>query len=407
MSDEIRVAVTIGSEPVEAGTAYFHRRRKSVTTTFTYDTDYLANPAAYAIDPALPLDTGRGYVDGLPGAFADCAPDRWGRGLITRRIRAGEPAPRQISDVDYLLGVSDVTRQGALRFRRKGDPEFAHPAADVPKLVRLPELLAAADHVARDDEAALSEIKILLDAGTGTLGGARPKASVTGDDGLLYIAKFPHHHDRWNVMAWEKTALDLAEQAGIAVPGRRLTQVGDRTVLLLERFDRRGGERIGYWSAMTLGQGNDGGDHDYLDLAADLTDHSAAADEDLEELWRRAAFSVAIHNTDDHFRNHGVLRAGNAWRLSPAFDLNPNPDLAEQRTTGIGGVTDRRSELPGLRTAADAFGIRPARAREILTDVSASISRWREVAASNGVPEREFARFAAVFDSFRDDVDAG
>lgn len=398
------MAVDISGETVEVGTAYVGRRRKTVTTTFVYDTGYLANPAAYAIDPALPLDTGRGHVDGLPGAFADCAPDRWGRRLITKRIRAenGGRSVRQISEVDYLLGVSDATRQGALRFRRKGDETFAHPAAEVPKLVRLPELLTAADRVARDDDSDLAAIKILLAAGTGTLGGARPKASVVGDDGLLYIAKFPHHTDQWDVMAWEKTALDLAERAGIQVPGRRITHVDGRTVLLLERFDRRGAERVGYLSAMTLVRGHDGDDHDYIDLAADLTDYSAAADKDLEALWRRAAFSVAIHNIDDHFRNHGFLRAGNAWRLSPAFDINPNPDLGEERTTSIGWVTDRGSEFDGLMTAAHAFGISAERAGEILREVSAAITPWREVATSNGVHERQFALFEAVFEGFRD-----
>lgn len=212
MTDDIRVAVDVGGRTIEAGIAHVDRRRRTVTTSFAYNTDYLAAPDAYAVDPALPLEAGRGHVNGLPGAFADCAPDRWGRRLITKRIRAeegGRPA-RQISELDYLLGVADVMRQGALRFRRKDDAEFAHPSSEVPKLVRLPELLTAADRVARDDdEPNLSAIKILLDAGTGTLGGARPKASVVGDDGLLHIAKFPHHNDRWDVMAWEKTALDL------------------------------------------------------------------------------------------------------------------------------------------------------------------------------------------------------
>lgn len=407
MTDDIRVAVDVAGRTIEAGTAYVDRRRNTVTTSFSYNADYLADPEAYALDPALPLEAGRGHVDGLPGAFADCAPDRWGRRLITKRIRAeeGGRSPRQLSELDYLLGVSDVTRQGALRFRRKGDTEFAHPSADVPKLVRLPELLTAADRVARDDvEPNPSAIKILLDAGTGTLGGARPKASVIGDDGRLHIAKFPHHNDRWDVMAWEKTALDLAERAGIAVPGRRITRVGDRTVLLLERFDRRGRDRIGYISAMTLVQGNDGDDHDYIDLAAELADRSADADADLEQLWRRAAFSVAVHNTDDHLRNHGFLRTANAWRLSPAFDINPNPDLGDERATSIGWVSHRGAEFDGLMTAADAFGVGPRRAHEILNDVSTATAGWRDVAAANGVPEREFTLFEAAFESFHDEV---
>jgi len=412
VSDELAVALDLDGQTVEVGVAHIHRRRRTTTTEFTYSPDYLANPAAYAIDPALPMDTGRGVVEGLPGVFSDCAPDRWGQGLIEKRIRAeaGPGTPRSISELDHLLGVSDVTRQGALRFRLRGETEFADPSTDVPKLVRLPELLRASDRLARDDRsdpADLSVIKILLGAGTGTLGGARPKASVVGDDGTLHIAKFPHPHDTWDVMAWEKTALDLAERAGIDTPRRELTRVGDRSVLLLQRFDRHAGQRVGYMSAMTLVQGRDGkgdGTRDYVDLAAELADVSAAADDDLGALWRRVAFSVAIHNTDDHFRNHGLLRSNGGWRLSPVFDVNPNPDTAEERATGIGGATSRGEELDGLMLCAPSFGLADSSARAVLVEVFAATQSWREVAAANGIRGSECTRFEDTFDRLREDA---
>jgi serine/threonine-protein kinase HipA len=401
VSDELEVALDIGGQPVEVGMAHIHRRRGTITTDFAYHPDYLASPAAYAIDPALPMDVGRGVVQGLPGAFSDCAPDRWGRRLVTKRIRAEESAatPRSISDLDYLLGVSDRTRQGALRFRRRGETEFAHTSADVPKLVRLPELLRAADQVARDDNSNLSAIKVLLGAGTGTLGGARPKASVAGHDGLLYIAKFPHHADEWDVMAWEKTALDLARRAGIDVPRSRITEVDGKTVLLLDRFDRRANQRVGYMSAMTMVGGRDSDEgRDYVDFAMELTDVSAAADDDLADLWRRIAFSVAIHNTDDHFRNHGLLRSQGGWRLSPAFDMNPNPHLAEERSTSIGGATARGDELDGLLSNRSSFGLSAGDAGAVLREVIEAVRGWREVATSHGIPAAEVKRFAGAFD---------
>jgi serine/threonine-protein kinase HipA len=406
MTDTIEVAIDLRGRTIEAGTARIERRRATITTAFTYSPGYLADPDAYPIDPALPFDSKGGVVSGLPGAFADCAPDRWGRRLIAKRIRAAERGtPRSIGEVDYLLGVSDVTRQGALRFRRTGSTAFENVEVGVPKQVRLPELLNAADQVARDDAddaTRLSAIKVLLNAGTGTLGGARPKASVIGDDGLLYIAKFPHPHDEWDVMTWEKTALDLAERAGIDVPHRVLATVSGRSVLLLERFDRRGGERVGYMSAMTLVQGDDGGAYDYIDLGGELADVSASADDDLEETWRRMAFSVAIHNTDDHLRNHGFLRDEGGWRLSPIFDVNPNPDITEERATAIAGATAAADEVDALLLVAPDFGLSESRAHEVLAEVAGATSVWRDVAGANGVNSSEVRRFEAAFDGLRE-----
>lgn len=228
-----------------------HRSR--VSTTFTYDSAYLAGTAG-DLEPGLPVSAGQQYVDGLPGAFADSSPDRWGRNLIDKRRRAAQREASQrlpaATAIDYHVGVSDITRQGDLRFADRRDPKsFLAPGHDVPKLVSLPELLNAADNVSRSDALAVGDldaVKSLLDAGSGSLGGARPKASVRADDGRLLIAKFPHPGDEWDVMAWEKTTLDLAEAAGITAPRRRLTRVGTRNVLLVERFDRSGSFRVGY-----------------------------------------------------------------------------------------------------------------------------------------------------------------
>lgn len=409
MSTDIEVAVDLNGETVRVGLARMHRRRGKITTDFAYYPTFLERRDAYAIDPALYLDSGGGVVEGLPGAFKDCAPDRWGRRLVDKRFAASQTpgqTPRDISDIDYLLGVSDLTRQGALRFRPVGAEEFVDTRADVPRLIRLPALLRAADETAKaDSDSDLTAVKVLLDAGSGSLGGARPKASVTGDDGLLYIAKFPHHDDDWDVMAWEKTALDLARRAGIAVPRTRITRIDGRTVLLLERFDRADGHRIGYISALTMVQGADTDGGDYVDFAAGLADASASADADLKDLWRRIAFSVAIHNTDDHFRNHGFLRRQGGWRFSPLFDVNPNPDLAKQRVTGIGGATARADEIEALMSYAAEFGLDEKTAATVLREVSDATREWRRFASSNGISESEQKRFEGAFEGLRSEMD--
>ncbi|HEY3509430.1 type II toxin-antitoxin system HipA family toxin [Kribbella sp. NPDC051137] len=405
MSDAVIVSVDLDGRPVDVGTAYFSRRRSVLSTTFRYDETYLARPDAYAIDPAMPLAQGNHTSSGMPGALSDCSPDRWGRNLIAklvrlRALREGRTSPA-VSDVDYLLGVSDLTRQGALRFRTSPDGPYLDPDLTVPKLVELPRLLQAADAAARDPDD-LSAVKDLLDAGSGSLGGARPKASIR-DGNRLYIAKFPHHADGWDVIGWEKTTLDLAERSGIEVPARQLISVSSRSVLVLERFDRESQQRIGYISAMTLVQGSDGTPGDYLEVAETLTEYGSQVGADLRQLWRRIAFSIAVHNTDDHLRNHGFLRDGRSgWRLSPAFDLNPNPEAGTQRVTGIGGAYHRDDELNGLMTYADSFRVTTAEARRILRDILDGTAAWKEVALSNGVPSRELPRFEEAMEGLRE-----
>jgi serine/threonine-protein kinase HipA len=241
----------------------------------------------------------------------------------------------------------------------------------------------------------MEAIKTLLDAGTGSLGGARPKASVRDGDRLL-IAKFPHHADGWSVIAWEKTALDLAEAAGLSVPNRQLVGIEGNPVLLLDRFDRDGAHRVGYVSAMTLLEAQDGQPRDYTEIAEVIPENSSATADDLRQLWRRIAFSVAVHNTDDHLRNHGFLRRNAGWRLAPAFDINPNPDLAAQRVTSIGGATSPADEVNALLVYSESFGLTDSQARAVLGEVADAARGWETVARRNGIAEAEITRFDRV-----------
>jgi serine/threonine-protein kinase HipA len=299
-----------------------------------------------------------------------------------------------LTDADFLVGVSDLTRQGALRFTAQPGGAFLDQGTEVPKLIELPRLMRAADAAIADDD--FAAIKTLLAAGSGSLGGARPKASVRDGEQLL-IAKFPHPNDEWDVIAWEKTALDLAERAGIRVPRSTLTRVGDRAVLLLPRFDRRVDGRVPYISAMTLLSAHDGESHDYVEVAETLPEVGAATGADLNELWRRIAFSVFVNNTDDHLRNHGFLHGQGGWRLSPAFDINPNPDIGVARQTGVAGAYRREDALDALRRYAKDFDLTPAGAAEILDQVKVAVSGWPQVAAEHRISTTELELFADAF----------
>lgn len=406
--DALEVHVEIAGETVFAGRAQFHRNRGNLTsTTFQYEPAYLAHTKAYQLDPALQLVAGTQQTQGLPGAFSDSAPDRWGRNLVKKRertlARQESRRPRDFDYADFLAGVSDVTRQGALRYRADANPgsAFLDPDHDVPQLLSLPELLYAADTAARnsDDGSGYEAVKTLLAAGTGSLGGARPKAAVLDTDGHQLIAKFPHHEDDWDVMAWEATALDLAAAAGVVVPPHRLVRVEQRHVLLLNRFDRaENGGRIGYTSVMTMLERRDGDHADYVDIADILAEVSAQAKADALQLFRRVAVSVGLNNTDDHLRNHGFLRVRGGWMLSPAFDVNPNPD-PDLRQTTIAGADSPADETEGLMDLARTCRLSAAEARDELAHVADEISRWREIAAVNGVPQRQLARFEDSFEA--------
>lgn len=388
--DEADVARVVGQ-------AHFTRQRGQISTTFLYDPGYLSSDGT-SIDPALPLVSGAQHQNGLVRAFADSTPDRWGRNLVEKaeRARARDEgrAPRRLDDLDFLLGVSDDTRQGALRYRLPGSEEFLGKPATVPRLVSLPELLRASDELASDEDPSRA-VKQLLDTGTTGLGGARPKASVRLEDGSLAIAKFPHSSDRWDVMAWEATALDLLEAADIRVPQRRLARVGERSVLILRRFDRTGeGHRIGYISAMTALSAADGEHRDYAEIAEAMRDLSLSPRADHHELFDRVVAGVALGNTDDHLRNHGLLADRGSWTLSPAFDVNPNPDPQRARSTTIMGADAPPDEAEALLALAEECSLSPAQARERIARVARAATGWRDAARRNGVREQEITMMA-------------
>jgi serine/threonine-protein kinase HipA len=382
------------------GRCYWTAKRGRVSSMFSYDDSYIADKKSWNIDPALVFAAGaQPSVGELPGAFRDASPDRWGRTLIERRFQKESAVhaekPRSLNEVDYLLGVSDYARQGCLRFSLTQGGAFEHPSADAPKLIELPKLLRSAQRfMPGEDEASVA---YLLEAGSASLGGARPKASVRDGDRLL-IAKFPHRQDAWNVIAWEWVLLEMAEAAGICAPAHELVSIEGKNVLLTGRFDRSDGKRLGYISAMTLLGRDDGERADYRDIALALRDVSAAATRDLEELFRRIVFSVCVNNTDDHLRNHGLTLSGSGWRLSPVFDVNPNPESTSVRETSVFGETQREAALLAAIGNAETFGLSHDLAAAIAKEVTAAVRSWNKYAAAAKIPRAEQSRFQQVFD---------
>lgn len=399
------VVAPTGDGYATAGTLWFRGGR----ATFKYVDSWLAGPSSYDITPALPRSSAPFFFHGL-GPFSDAAPDRWGRKLLDRA--AGRA---RLAEHEYLLGVSDVTRQGALRFLVDGVPQS--PDSDIPALTDLPGLIDTADAVDGNREVPDASLRRLYRA-TGSLGGARPKASVF-DNGVLWMAKFPKPDgDDWDVIGWEAVTISVARECGIDVPRHRTVQITDehgrhRTVLLTQRFDRTPADspdamgRIPYVSALTALGVTDGEGGDWLDMAEFAREHGIAT----VPLWQRAVFGAAVGDCDDHLRNHGFLMdvKSRQWSLAPMFDMNPTPVLAgaDTNNTSNGSADVHELALMG-RTELDVaaflepdtlelFGITQPQAHAWCRAAATALPRAPFHARQVGIDARSLALIAARF----------
>ncbi len=377
-----------------------HTADRSAAVSFEYAAAWLGRPRAFAIDPtSLPLRAGPHHSAALFGAMQDCGPDRWGRMLIERAVRKHVLDRKPYQDLDYVLALDDASRIGALRFRADTNgPFLAASSGKIPPVVQLAALLNAANAVHGETETA-ADLRYLLGQGS-PLGGARPKSAVALADGQLAIAKFPKPDDVRDIAAGEILALTLAEKAGIQVPEHQLVNVKGKSVSVITRFDRAGASRIPFLSAhslLGLAQGEPGA---YTLLADGIRQFGHATAADLRELWRRLIFSLLASNYDDHLRNHGFLmRAPGRWALSPAYDLNPVPEIDRTQTPKT-PITEEQEEpsIDAALAAAPRFGLRAVTAKAILREVLDAVSGWRKVGRQLRLKATTLDTYASAFD---------
>lgn len=403
---EFEVHLSLGGVTRKIGLARSNRARGKETVVFEYAEEWLRSADSFELEPDLPLTRG-GFAppagQAIHGALGDSAPDAWGRRLMQRAERRQAEregrAVRTLMESDYLLGVSDQTRLGALRFRRVGEEEFlADSHRGIPALVDLGRLLQSTERILRDEETD-EDLQLIFAPGS-SLGGARPKASVIDQHGRLSIAKFPKENDEYSIETWEEIALRLAERAGIVTPHHELRQIAGRAILLSRRFDRADGRRIPFISAMALLGAKDGQAGSYPEMVDALARHGTQAKKDAHALYRRVALNVLVSNVDDHLRNHGFLRIDQSgWTLAPAYDLNPVPaDLkAHVLTTNI-GLDEGTCSVDLLEASADYFALSLAEARKIIKEVAMATSTWRNVARDVGASAAEIHRMASAFE---------
>jgi serine/threonine-protein kinase HipA len=376
---------------------------------FHYDRAWLKDARAFALDPDLSLDEHPFFPKpelGNFGVFLDSSPDRWGQTLMKRRealqAKDEKRTARTLYAWDFLIGVQDFTRQGALRFRLAGTDEFlGNEKMAAPPVTTLRELEAVAYQLSSrriDDLDALRKWLAVLVAPGASLGGARPKANFTEADGSLWIGKFPSRDDDRDVGAWEYVVHGLAKKAGVDVPTAKLVRLNnDFHTFCVQRFDRVKGVRRFYASAMTLLRKEHSEGTSYLELAQFLRSKGDGgnAGVDLEQLFRRVAFNVAVGNRDDHLRNHGFVLGVNGWRLAPAFDVNPNIDKAEH----VLNIDDADSR-PSLETVLDTaqfYGLSADRAKQVVVEVASAVDGWRDAARRCGIAAGDIELSAGAF----------
>ena len=376
---------------------------------FHYEPSWLRDARAFALDPDLSLDDHPFFPKpelSNFGVFLDSSPDRWGQTLMKRRealqSKDEKRTPRTLYAWDFLIGVQDFTRQGALRFRLAGTDEFlGNQKMAAPPISTLQELEAVAYQLSSrriDDFDALRKWLAVLVAPGASLGGARPKANFTETDGSLWIGKFPARDDDRDVGAWEWVVHGLATKAGIDVPPAKMFRLNnDFHTFCVQRFDRFKGARRFYASAMTLLRKEHSEGTSYLELAEFLRSRGDAehAEADLEQLFRRVAFNVAVGNRDDHLRNHGFVLGTTGWRLAPAFDVNPNIDKAEH-VLNIDD-TDNRPSLDTVLSTAEFYGLMPDRAKRVVNEIANIVGNWQDAAQRAGIAAGDVEITATAF----------
>ncbi|OII58279.1 toxin HipA [Pseudomonas putida] len=403
--------------PLRLGFLHSRRTRATERFEFEYDDAALVDPlfTGLQLDPSIQPFGGPQYPTPPRdkfGVFDDSSPDRWGRLLMDRRFERDKraalvPADARLYESDYLLGVHDMYRVGALRYRLEDAGDFLDNRINVaaPPFTEIRALEQASRALEQDpDNVAVHGqdwLRMLIAPG-GSLGGARPKASVADDAGRLYIAKFPSTRDTYDVGGWEMVVNALANGCGLDVaPAQARRFASDYHCFMVRRFDRTdAGRRLHFASAMTMTGHSDGDDAStgvsYLELAEVLMNQGSQPNEDLRELWSRIVFNILVSNTDDHLRNHGfILVPGRGWKLSQAYDMNPvaHADGLKLNITDA----DNALDLELAREVAGYFRLDLPEADEIIEDFRDIVGQWRTLAQSLGLTAREQDRMADAF----------
>lgn len=396
------------SEPKFIGLLSAHYAKGKKAFSFEYDKDWLNSPQQRLLDPDIQFFSGVQFPNNKEnfGVFLDSMPDTWGRTLMKRKAaqqaRENNEKTPTLYDIDYLLGVSDKTRIGALRFKTELNGEFLDDDTinPTPPWSSIRELQSAAKNLEDDENADVKKWLAILMAPGSSLGGARPKANIEDEYGDLWIAKFPSKNDTIDKGAWEFLAYQLAIDCGIEMSESKIEKVsGKFHTFFTKRFDRENKGRIHFASAMTMtGYTEDTLRFEtasYLDIAEFITNYGANINDNLKQLWRRIVFNIFISNTDDHLRNHGFILTDKGWILSPAYDLNPSIDK-DGLSLNI-DMDNNSLDLDLAKSVGVYFRLTESDMDSIIFEIKSSVKNWKNLANKIGIQRNEQMLMEAVF----------
>ncbi|AHW60625.1 serine/threonine-protein kinase HipA [Draconibacterium orientale] len=397
------------SDPQLIGILSAHAAKGRKAFSFEYTAAWLKSAEYRLLDPDIQFYGGPQFPNNKEnfGLFLDSMPDTWGRTLMKRRAaqEAAEKGERAktLYEVDYLLGVLDESRMGALRFKTDPNGPFLdnNEQSPTPPWSSVAELQEAASNIENEtnNDAVKKWLAILIAPGS-SLGGARPKANILDKDHNLWIAKFPAKNDTIDKAAWEYLAWQLALKAGINMSECRISKVaGKYNTFFTKRFDREQEQRIHFASAMTMTGNNEDTIRDnpasYLEMAEFIQNHGTRINEHLEQLWRRIVFNIAISNTDDHLRNHGFLLTEKGWVLSPAYDINPSIDK-DGLALNI-DMDNNALDYELAKSVGPFFRLDNKQMDRIIDEVTTSVKNWRKMAKTIGISNSEQDLMAKAF----------
>jgi serine/threonine-protein kinase HipA len=397
------------AEPKLIGVLSAHAAKGRKAFGFEYSKDWINSKQRMLLDPDIQFYSGPQFPNNKEnfGIFLDSMPDTWGRTLMKRRAaqkatEKGEKA-KTLYEIDFLLGVLDEGRMGALRFKTDTDGPFLdnNDLSPTPPWSSVRELQEAAKNIENetDNNAVKKWLAILIAPGS-SLGGARPKANIIDEHKNLWIAKFPAKNDTTDKAAWEYLACQLALRSGISISDCKIQKItGNYHTFFTKRFDREKEQRIHFASAMTMTGNTEDTVRDnpasYLELAEFIQNHGTQVDANLAQLWRRIVFNIAVSNTDDHLRNHGFILTDKGWVLSPAYDINPSIDK-DGLSLNI-DMYNNALDYDLAKSVGEFFRLNHSKMDRIIEEVLSVVSTWNKVAQSIGISNADQNMMAKAF----------